>query len=417
MMVIVIGGGLMGVTTAHALSMRGHQVTLIDQASSLATGTSYANGGQLSWSHTDPLANPDILFKLPSILLGMDASIGLRALPSPHLLGWGMSFIGQCRPGREKANAEKLFRLSMFSRDLLHGLNGQYPFSYHHQTAGKLILFSTKRGLAVARNKKRFKDSIGCHTEVLTADECISLEPAIASMHHRIIGGLYSATDESGDSYLFCTQLAEYCRQQGLVRFELNRQVERIITQNNSAVGVATSQGDITADYVIIAAGMGSLALARSVGLRLPLLPVKGYSLNLPAHHQGAPSLSVTDMEHKTVYSRLGEQFRIAGIHQIGSNDVSAHERRINQLLDMAKSCFPEAADYDANPNGWAGLRPTTPDSVPVIGRTPVRNLWLNTGQGMLGWTLACGSAGLLAGLMEQEQLPLSAEDYGLQRF
>ena len=416
-MIVVIGGGLMGITTAHALSTRGHQVTLIDQAGQLATGTSYANGGQLSWAHIDPLASPGLLLKLPAILLGMDAAIGLRALPSPRLIGWGLNFIGQCRPGREKTNLEKLFKLSMFSRGALHELNHQYALSYHHQTNGKLVLFSTQQALAAARKNKRFRDSLGCRTEMLTADECIALEPAATSMHHRITGGLYSAMDESGDSQLFCTQLAEQCRQQGRVRFDLNCRAERIITQNNSAIGIATSQGDITADHVIIAAGMESLTLARSAGLRLPLLPVKGYSLSLPLRRQGAPTLSITDIKHKMVYSRLGEQLRIAGIHQIGSGDTKIYQRKINQLLGIAQKCFPDAADYGADPCGWAGLRPTTPDSVPIIGQTPVRNLWLNTGQGMLGWTLACGSAELLARLMYQEQSSLRADDYSLQRF
>lgn len=406
----------MGVTTAHALSNRNHRVTLIDQASTLAAGTSYANGGQLSWSYVDPLASPDMLFKLPSILLGMDASIGLRALPTPQLLSWGLRFIAQCRAGREKANLEKLFRLALFSSDLLHQFNDRYPFEYQHRNSGKLVLFSSKGSLAAARKRKRFKDHIGCHTEALTTDECIALEPAVAAMRQRITGGLYSAKDESGDGHLFCTQLAEQCRQQGSVDFELDCQVERIITQNNRAIGVQTKRGDIAADQVVIAAGMGSSPLARSLGIRLPLLPVKGYSLSLPAH-RSAPVLSVSDMAHKTVYNRLGEQFRIAGIHQIGSNNVAVHKKRVKQLLDLAKTCFPAAADYDADPNGWAGLRPTTPDSVPIIGGTPIRNLWLNTGQGMLGWTLACGSAELLAGLMGQEQLPLPADDYGLQRF
>lgn len=417
MTVVVIGGGIMGVTTAYALNLRGHQVTLIDSASDFATGASYANGGQLSWAHIDPLANPSMLLKLPAILLGMDAAIRLRAVPTPHLINWGRRFIGQCRPDREKTNIKRLFKLSMFSRDALHKLNERLTLSYHHQTNGKLVLFSNTQELAAAKIKKQFKDTLGCHTEMLTADECVVLEPAIESIHHRIVGGLYSAMDESGDSHLFCTQLAEHCRQRDLVRFELNCQADRIITQNNSAIGVATSQGDIIADHVVIAAGAASFNLARSAMLKLPLLPVKGYSLSVPVRHQGAPALSVTDMAQKTVYSRLGEQFRIAGIHQIGFSDTTVHARQTNQLLDMAKSCFPDAADYGADPRGWVGLRPTTPDSVPLIGPTPVRNLWLNTGQGMLGWTLATGSAELLARLMSQEQSPLNADDYSLSRF
>lgn len=407
----------MGVTTAHALGTRGYRVTLIEQQAEVATGASRNNGGQLSWSHLDPLASVSTLRMLPAIVFGLDSAIELRAVPGPNLVRWGLRFIGNCRTDRERAGMKRLFRLAQLSQKALQGLNRQYELNYHRQAHGKLVLFSTQRELETARRSQPVRHSIGCGGEILPAAECVALEPAIVSMRHRITGGLHLAADEAGDSHLFCTQLAAHAERRGQVDLALNCRAKRIIVRNDTAVGVETDQGEIAADQVVLAAGMASAPLARTIGLRLPLLPVKGYSLNLPARPQAGPKLSVTDLRHKTVYSRIAGRFRMAGVHQIGAGSARRHEAKVRQLVRRARECFPEAANYDARPDGGAGLRPTTPDSRPIIGKTPLRNLWLNTGHGMLGWTLCCGSAELLAGMMAGKEATLDAADYGLERF
>lgn len=390
--VIVIGGGIIGVTSAYWLASHGMAVTLLESAPELAAGASHANGAQLSYSYSDALGSPALLAQLAGLLLGRDPAFRVRPSLRPAFIAWGLRFLRECGAGRSRANTVHVLELALRSRTIINEVREREGIEFDYRPSGKLHLFYDTEALARARTVVDLKNAYGCRQEVLDAAAARACEPALAQLPQPLAGAVYSPLDEAGDACAFARTLGRRAAERYGVRIRTGVTVTALLSGNGRIRALRTSEGDMEAGHVVLSTGPQSARLAATARLRLPIVPMRGYSLTLPARPE-APSVSITDTARKIVFCRLGERLRIAGMADVGWSRPEPPAARIDALRSAARAVFPDAADYDAPGAPWAGLRPMTPDSRPLIGATAFPNLWLNCGHGMLGWTLACGSA------------------------
>lgn len=395
--VIVLGAGVTGVVTAWYLSRKGHAVTVVDSADGVASGTSRANAGQLSYSFTDALARPEFLRKLPGLILGSDPGIFVRAKPDAAFLRWGSQFLRQCTAVQARENTLAVLQIAMRSAALMEQLMQAVPLEFAFARAGKLLLLSRPEEVASARRTALLKREHGCMTEILTREEAISVEPALAQMRDDFIAAVYSCHDHVADARMFTEGLAARLRQQAAVDFRLRETAGRLVVEKEQVRGVVTDGDEHAADAVVVCLGTGSTRLLQPLGIDPAICPVRGYSITLPPGPH-APSASISDLKHRIVLSKLGASVRIAGFADFVGLETRHDKVRVDALVATARHVAPLAAEYDtADIQGWAGLRPMTPDGRPRVGRTAIRGLYLNTGHGMLGWTLACATGEAVA--------------------
>ena len=391
MHVIVLGAGVVGVTTAYYLSQLGCDVTVIDRADQAGDGATFANAGQLSYSFTDALAKPAFLAQIPGMVLGRDA--GVRVRLTPKLVAWGTRFLGQCTTRRARENTLAVLKIAMRSAELMSALREELPFNFWHRTAGKLVLLSNQAELDGATGNMKLKQSHGCDTRILSRREVFEVEPALEHVSEDIVGAVYSKSDEVADSQKFVGELQSLLETKGSVRFRLSSRARKLHVRKGRAYGVDVDGDTLEADAFVVCTGAWSPELLRTAGVNPHVYPVRGYSLTLPPG-EAAPTVSVTALKHRMVYSRLNGFVRIAGFADFRGFDTSADDERAQLLLRLAQSYAPAAADYDANdPKVWGGFRPMTPSGQPQVGPTRIDGLYVNTGHGMLGWTLACSTA------------------------
>lgn len=388
---LVLGAGVVGVTTAYYLSQHGWRVTVVDRAHNVADEASYANGGQLSYTFTDALARPSFLAKIPALFLGREP--GARIHLEPHLIPWGLSFLTQCTTRRARENTLALLGTALRSAELLDELCSTTGVEFGLRSAGKLVLLSDKHEVHSAEANTRLKSKHGSEAVIVSRGEAIDIEPAIAHMSSPVLAAVYSHHDEVADSRAFALALKEWLEQSADVTFRTDTEVRDLLIDKGRAVG-ATLGGDAeTADAICVCMGAWSNRILRSAGFNPKIYPVRGYSITLPPG-EASPSVSVTALQHRMVYSRINGSMRIAGFADFAGFDTSADEQRTRDLLELARRVAPDAADYSApDAHGWGGFRPMTPDGRPRVGATPVPGLFMNTGHGMLGWTLACASS------------------------
>ena len=392
MHVAVLGGGVIGVTTAYFLTEQGHEVSLIERAPAVASATSFANGAQLSYSYTDALARPDFIPKIPALILGLDAAIRVRLLNNRHLFAWGLRFLGQCTTSKERANTVAVLELALRSARLLDGLRERVRLDFSYRRAGKLVVLPDGADLAVAEARAALKREHGCETAVIGYDEASSLEPALNAMRQSFGAALYSANDEVGDANAFSRGLAAWLQDERGVAVRTNETVTDVRTQAGAFRAVQTDVGSIEADAAVVCLGPWASAFLRKLGIAMPIYPVRGYSVTLPAG-EAAPSVSITNLQHRIVFSRVNAGIRIAGFADFVGHRGGADAARVETLVETAAAIAPEAADYSvAEQHPWAGMRPVTPDCRPRVGATAVEGLYLNVGHGVLGWTLACAT-------------------------
>jgi D-amino-acid dehydrogenase len=404
MRVFVLGAGVVGTTAAWYLAKAGHEVTVFDRQPGPGLETSYANGGQISVSHAEPWANPAAPLKVLKWLFREDAPLLFRLRADPQQWGWGLRFLRECLPSHTHANIAQIVRLGVYSRARLKALRAETGIEYDHRSRGILHFYTDRqmydRALGPAELMRRY----GCDRSVKTAEECIVIEPALASVRDRLAGGTYTSEDESGDAHLFTVQLAALAAARG-VTFRYQHVIESLDQEAGRVARLRVCDGNgqraaFEADAYVVALGSYSPLLLRSLGLRIPVYPVKGYSATLPiAEPALAPSVSLTDDEYQIVISRLGERMRVAGTAELNGYNTELNERRCHALVRRFASLFPGATDT-SRPEFWTGLRPSTPGNVPLIGRTRIANLFLNTGHGTLGWTHACGSGQAIADIV-----------------
>ncbi|QRX83782.1 D-amino acid dehydrogenase [Glaciimonas sp. PAMC28666] len=407
MHIVVLGAGVIGVTSAYRLLESGHQVTLIDAEAKAGAQTSLANGGQLSFSYVAPLADRSVWTHWPHYLFGADSPLTLHPKMDPSQWRWLLQFLRSCNTATAQKTTIDLLRLGFFSRDQLANMMAAVPFDFQHKTAGKLVMFTDTKGLAAARRQVEFQARHGSRQEVIDAARCIAIEPALANAQRDWVGGVYTPSEEAGDCAVFCQRLVAAMSQHPQFRFTPSQRVGKLEMRNGALIAVQAGDEQIAADKFVLAMGVHSAAFARQAGFNLSVYPLKGYSLTIPllngASQAAAPKVSITDLSKKIVYSRLGERLRVAGRVEIVGLNRHIPQRAIQELKRGIGALFPGSVDpslSDTELSPWAGLRPATPTGVPIIGASPVANLYLNVGHGGLGWTLAHGSVTLLSQLV-----------------
>jgi D-amino-acid dehydrogenase len=401
MRVLVLGGGVIGVTAAWYLAQDGHDVTVVDRHAGPALETSFANGGQISASYAEPWANPDAPLKILKWLGQEDAPLLFRLRADWRQWRWGLQFLVECLPSRTRHNTVQCLNLALYSRACLQELRAQTGIEYDHLERGILQFYTDAQefdqGVAAAELMRRY----GCDRDIRNVDECVAIEPALAQCRDRLAGGIYTATDESGDAQAFTTGLAGLAATRG-VKFHFGVTIDRIVIQGDRVASVRVHDADgrfdvMAADAYVLALGSYSAFLLEPIRVPCNVYPAKGYSATIRVgSHGGAPTVSLTDLAWKIVLTRLGDRLRVAGTAELNGWNKTLNQTRCEALTRRTFELFPDAGERDGV-QYWTGLRPATPSNVPLIGRTRYGNLFLDTGHGTLGWTMACGSGRALS--------------------
>lgn len=410
--IIVIGGGVVGLTSAWWLLEAGHKVTLLERAPQVGTGTSYSNGGQLSYRYVSPLADAGVPLKALQWMFQEYGPLHFKPQFDMHQWRWLAAFLANCRVDANRRTTHKLLQLGELSRQAMVQLEPVVPpASFEWRDAGKLVVYRTRKAFEAATGKSDASSS----RQVWSAAECAAHEPALAAVADRLEGGIYNSGEAVADCYLFCVKLAERIAAHPRFTGFVHGDAARFVSAGNRITGLATSAGMLKADAYVLAAGMQSRALAKSADISLPIYPLKGYSLTAPIRARDvAPEISVTDFERKVLYARIGGNLRVAAMVDMVGEDLSLDARRLASLTRQVRETMPHAADYDSL-TPWAGLRPATPNSAPIVGPTPYANLWLNIGHGPLGFTFACGTASVLADLVQGKAPPFALDGLTLR--
>jgi D-amino-acid dehydrogenase len=394
--VIVLGGGVIGTTTAYELARRGARVTVIDRQEGLALETSFGNAGQVSPGYATPWAAPGIPTKALKWLFQAHAPLRIRPDGSLFQWQWLAAMLGQCTPERYARNKARMMRLAEYSRDCLRAVRAEAGLAYEQRSGGTLQLFRTQAQLDAAARDVAVLTELGVPHQLLNKAQLPLYEPALAQSPTPLAGGLRLPNDETGDCYLFTRQLAQEAERLG-VRFRFKAQIERLEVVNGQVTGVVVDGERIDARQVVLALGSYSRPMLKVLGLDLPVYPVKGYSLTVPLKNaEAAPVSTVLDESFKVALTRFDRRLRVGGMAELAGFDMALRPERRATLEKVVNDLFPHAGEL-TEATFWTGLRPMTPDGTPVVGPTPYKGLWLNTGHGTLGWTMACGSGRVLA--------------------
>jgi D-amino-acid dehydrogenase len=404
--IIVLGAGVVGVASAWYLAAAGHEVTVIDRRDAAGMETSFANGGQISAGHAEPWAKPAVLPKILRWLGREDAPLLFRPRADLAQWEWGLRFLLECFPGRFERHSRTLAGLAGYSRECLRALRAALGLRYDQLERGILQFATSERDFAAMARHAEAMRALRPGREVKSAGECLALEPALKHAKDPVLGGVYDPQDESGDAHRFTQELARLAAARG-VAFRFGTAVEALDAGGDEVGAVRLSGGNrVAADAYVMSLGSYSPLLLAPLGVRIPVYPLKGYSITLPlgaSEAAAAPTVSLTDEACKIVISRLGNRLRAAGTAELTGYDTAVNPVRCAAIVQRIRELFPALQGVGAVDN-WTGLRPATPNNVPVIGRTRLRNLYLNTGHGTLGWTLACGSGAVLADLVSGQR-------------
>jgi len=404
MRVLVLGAGVIGTTSAWYLAQRGHEVMVVDRQPAPGLETSFANGGQISVSQPEPWANPTAPLTILKWLGREDAPLLFRPRADPAQWLWGLRFLFECLPGRTRRNTQSALSLALYSREQLRQLRRDTGIHYDFDVRGILHLYENSGEFEHAKRQAVVLRARGLDIEIRTPRECLAIEPALEHSINRLVGGAYAASDECGDAHLFTQALSDLCGAQG-VNFRFNVSVKRLEAARGAIERVVIDdekgiEESLRAEAYVAALGSYSPLLLAPVGVSVPVYPVKGYSITLPLEPgDEAPKTSLTDHARKIVISRLGERLRVAGTAELNGYNTEMNERRCEALVKRCFEWFPKAGRAE-QAKFWTGLRPATPSNLPLIGRSKYSNLFLNTGHGTLGWTLACGSGRALADIV-----------------
>jgi D-amino-acid dehydrogenase len=414
--IIVLGSGVVGVTSAWYLARLGHQVTVIDRQPASALETSFGNAGEISPGYASPWASPHIPLKVVKWLTMKHGPFIFRPKPDPAMWRWMFQMLGNCTAAAYSRNKIRMVRLAEYSRDCLIDLRATTGIAYDERTLGTLQLFRTQHQMDGVPEDTRVLDSFNVPYEVLDRAGCIRAEPALAHVQHSFVGGLRLPGDETGDCHKFTQSLAAMAQAAG-VSFLYETTIHRIVTEADQVTGVATSAGTLTADRYVVALASYSPIMLKPLGLDLPIYPVKGYSLTLPITEPDyAPVSTVMDETYKVALTRMGDRIRVGGTAEISGYNTTLSPSRRGPLEKSVADLFPRGGDL-SRATFWTGLRPMTPDGTPIVGATKYKNLFLNTGHGTLGWTMSCGSGRLIADLVSGQRPNIEYADLALSRY
>jgi len=413
MRVVILGSGVIGVTSAYYLARAGHEVTVLDRQPGPALETSFANAGQISPGYASPWAAPGIPLKAMKWMLQRHAPLSITPDGTLFQLQWMWQMLQNCNAERYGVNKERMVRLAEYSRDCFKALRASTGIEYEGRQQGTTQLFRTQKQLDDAAKDIRVLEETGVPYELLTREQLVAAEPGLDQ--NKLVGGLRLPNDETGDCQLFTTRLTAMAEELG-VKFRYNVDIARLITAGEEIRGVQCGAEVVTADSYVVALGAYSTAFLKDL-VKIPVYPLKGYSITVPiVNAANAPISTILDETYKIAVTRFDDRIRVGGMAEIAGFDLRLNPRRRETLEMVVNDLFPGAGNT-ADASFWTGLRPMTPDGTPVVGRTGVRNLFINTGHGTLGWTMSCGSAQLLADLISSRRPAIMADDLSVARY
>lgn len=415
MRVLVLGSGVIGVTSAWYLARAGHEVTVIDREAAPALGTSFANAGQISPGYASPWAAPGVPLKAIKWMFQQHAPLSIRPDGTLFQLQWMWQMLMNCSADRYAVNKERMVRLAEYSRDCIRALRAETGIAYEGRQQGTLQVFRTDEQLEGAAKDIAVLQEAGVPYQLLSREDLAASEPALAAVSQKLTGGLRLPNDETGDCQLFTQRLAAMAEGLG-VQFLYNRSIDSLMTQGTAVTGAIVGGEPIFADAVVVALGSWSTPFIKDF-VRIPVYPLKGFSITVPMTDAArSPVSTVLDETYKVAITRFDDRIRVGGMAQIVGYDRSLDPAKRRTLEHVVTDLFPGAGDV-ARASFWTGLRPMTPDGTPIVGPTPVKGLWLNTGHGTLGWTMACGSGKLLADLVSGASPAIRADDLSVARY
>lgn len=415
MRVIVLGSGVIGVASAYYLAQQGAEVTVLDRQSGPAEETSFGNAGQISPGYSTPWAAPGIPFKAVKWMFQHHAPLAINLDGSMWQLQWMAQMLKNCNPQSYAVNKERMMRVAEYSRDCLRELRKDTGINYENRAKGTLQLFRKEAQMEAVQRDISVLEECGVSYELLNGNELGRVEPALANAQDKLVGGLHLPNDETGDCYLFTNALAQIAKELG-VNFQFNQNVEKLIVEGDEIKGVQVNGKVLTADRYVLAFGSYSRDFLKPLDLQLPVYPVKGYSLTIPIVEPAfAPQSTVLDETYKIAITRFDQRIRVGGMAELSGFNLGLNEDRRATLQMVTQDLFP-GGDM-AQASFWTGLRPMTPDSTPIIGATRFKNLFLNTGHGTLGWTMACGSGKLISDIVLNHKTEISTDGLSIQRY
>ena len=416
MKILILGAGVVGTASAWYLAKQGHQVTVVDRQQGAGLETSFANAGQVSPGYSAPWAGPGIPAKAVKWLMMHYRPLVLWPMLDARLYDFIGKMLVNCTTPAYRTNKTRMVRLAEYSRDVLKALRAETGIAYDQRMQGTLQLFRTQKQLDGIGLDTKILDEFHVPYQVLDNAGCIGAEPALARVAEKFVGGLRLPGDETGDAHVFTQKLAALAEAAG-VTFRYGTPIDQLVTQGGAVSGVQAGGETLTADAYLVALGSYSRALLKPLGLRIPVYPVKGYSLTAPLTNEaGAPVSTVMDETFKIAITRLGERIRVGGTAELAGFSTRLREPRRVTLMHSVSDLFPDGGDY-ANSSFWTGLRPMTPDGTPVVGPTRYANLFVNTGHGTLGWTMACGSGRVIADIISGKKPEIDAADLAITRY
>ncbi|GAO00141.1 D-amino acid dehydrogenase small subunit [Komagataeibacter xylinus NBRC 13693] len=416
MKIIVLGSGVVGVTSAWYLAQAGHEVTVVDRQPEAGLETSFANAGQVSPGYSSPWAGPGVPLKSIKWLLMKYRPFVFWPMPDPHLWKWLVQMLENCTATAYDRNKGRMVRIAEYSRDMMMELRTSTGITYDDRQQGTLQVFRTQKQLDGIAGDIRVLEQYNVPYEILTREGCVKAEPGLGTSAHKIVGGLRLPGDETGDAFLFTQRLAALAAKAG-VAFHYDTRIRTMTSDGGRITGIETSRGQMAADSYVLSLGSYSPAMVRHLGLDLPIYPVKGYSLTADiVNEKQAPVSTIMDETFKIGITRLGERIRVGGTAELAGFSTKLRAPRRETLEHSVTDLFPGGGNIPAA-RFWTGLRPMTPDGTPIIGRTKYDNLFLNTGHGTLGWTMACGSGRVLADIMSNRMPEIPYEDLGVVRY
>lgn len=416
MRVLVLGAGVIGVTTAYYLAKQGYEVVVIDRQLDVADETSLANAGQISPGHASPWAAPGIPLKAIKWLMQPHSPFSVKLTSDPFQYQWMLQMLRNCTAARYVVNKERMVRLAEYSRDCFDALRADTGIEYEGRQQGTTQLFRSQQQLDSVTQDIAVLERMGVAYELLSTSEIARVEPALAAVADTLVGALYLPNDQTGDCNLFTRNLADMARELG-VEFRLGCTVQSICSSGDRITGVYIDDILETADQYVVALGSYSRALLKQLAIKIPVYPLKGYSLTLPIIDPAmAPQSTIVDETYKVAITRFDQRIRVAGMAQISGFDLSLNPKRRETLEYVTGLLYPQGGDF-TQAEFWTGLRPATPDGTPIVGKTAYRNLFLNTGHGTLGWTMSCGSASYLTDIISKRTPQIRGEGLDMFRY
>jgi D-amino-acid dehydrogenase len=416
MEVIVLGSGVVGLTSAWYLSQKGHKVTVIDRQPRSAEETSFANAGQISYGYSSPWAAPGIPTKAVKWLFEKHAPLKVQPSVDPEMIGWMLKMLNNCQLNRYQINKARMLAIANHSRQCLIDLRQHHNIQYEGRQKGTLQVFRDPKQLVSIQKDMKLLEQAGTQFELFDVEKCIHQEPGLLPVKDKLVGGLYLPDDETGDCYLFCQQLTELAKSEG-VTFMFDTQISDIIKTGDAISGIQTNHGLMKADAYVVALGSYSKPMLQKLDINVPIYPVKGYSLTVPITNEAfAPQSTVMDETYKVALTRFDNRIRVAGTAELAGFNPDIPQARKETIKMVVSDLFPEGGDI-AQAEYWTGFRPMTPDGTPIIGKTKYKNLYTNTGHGTLGWTMACGSAQILSDIITDGHGPFEKQHLDVSRY